>query len=163
MNMAVSRKVIGLAMATMVAVALMQGCARAAYCDTPVLRHQRRDIATLERLEQAWTTAYLTGDTDLERCILSDDFTEILRTGEVKTLLDELSLAAANQGKQLTIPEYPKGTVLLHGAVAVVYGTTSTRALDGSPREMQYADYYVWDPSGHWHAFFAQQTDVAKR
>jgi hypothetical protein len=149
-------------MAIMLATSLAHGSMPAAHCDTPALRHQRHDTATIERLENAWTKAYLSGDTDLERCILSDDFTEILRTGEVKTLLDELALAAANRGKQLAIMESARGTVLLHGTVAVAYGTTLSRSADHSPREMRYADYYVWEPMGRWKAFFAQQTEVAK-
>jgi hypothetical protein len=135
--------------------------ARASTCHRQPLLHQLRDVATIDRLEKAWTFAYLRGDTDLEKCILSPDFTEILRTGEVKVLKDELRFADENKGKDLKIPESPKATILLHGAVAVAYGTSTSKSADGTMREVRYADYYVWDGS-LWHAFFAQQTQVPK-
>jgi hypothetical protein len=149
-----------LALVSSTALFLESGLAYAGSCDAPVLLNQRRDTATIERLEQAWTQAYLSGDTQLERCILSADFTEIMRSGEIKTLKDELAFAAANLGKHLAVLQSPKGSVLLHGRVAVAYGTASLKASDGTSREMRYADYYVWDEDARWHAFFAQQTEV---
>jgi hypothetical protein len=130
-------------------------------CQTESLLHQRRDTVTIDRLEQMWTLAYIRGDTELERCILTPDFTEILRSGEVKFLKDELSFAEKNRDKQLKIPESPKGTVLLHGSVAIAYGTSTSKSADGTMHQVRYADYYVWE-GRLWHAFFAQQTDVAK-
>ncbi len=126
-------------------------------CNMPQLMHERRDVTTVQRLENAWSVAYLRGDTDLERCLLTPDFTEILRTGEVKVLADELQFAVKNKGKNLAIPELPKSTVLMHGKVAVGYGTSRSTNADGTPRTIRYADYYVWE-GGAWHAFFAQQT-----
>jgi hypothetical protein len=130
---------------------------KATACNMPALMHQHRDAATVQHLENAWSTAYLRGDIELERCLLTPDFTEILRTGEVKALADELEFAMKNKGKNLAIPELPKSTVLMHGNVAVGYGTSRSTGTDGQPRTMRYADYYVWE-GGAWHAFFAQQT-----
>jgi hypothetical protein len=124
-------------------------------CELPPLMHQRRDVATVQHLEDAWSIAYLKGDTDLELCLLAPDFTEILRTGEVKVLTDELGFAAKNKGKNLAIPDLPKSTVLIHGNVAVAYGISKSTGADGTPRTMRYADYYVWE-NDTWHAFFAQ-------
>jgi hypothetical protein len=126
-------------------------------CNMPPLLHQRRDVATVQDLEHAWSVAYLRGDTDLERCLLASDFTEIMRTGEVKGLTDELEFAAKNQGKNPAIPDLPKSTVLIHGNVAVAYGTSTSAGADGARRRTRFADYYVWE-NGAWHAFFAQQT-----
>ena len=55
--------------------------------------------STIQRLENAWSIAYLRGDTGFEKCLLSSDFAEILRTGEVKFLSDELGFAEKNKGK----------------------------------------------------------------
>jgi hypothetical protein len=126
-------------------------------CNMPPLLHQRRDVATVQDLEHAWSVAYLRGDTDFERCLLASDFTEIMRTGEVKGLTDELAFAAKNKGKNLAFPELPKSTVLMHGNVAVAYGTSTSAGADGAGLSMRFADYYVWE-DGVWHAFFAQQT-----
>jgi hypothetical protein len=126
-------------------------------CSAPALTHQRRDAATIQRLEKAWSVAYLKGDLDFERCLLTPDFTEIMRTGEVKVLADELDFARKNIGKNLPIPDLPAGSVFIHANVAVAYGLSSPTAPDGTVRKTRYADYYVWQKDG-WHAFFAQQT-----
>lgn len=126
-------------------------------CDHPALAHQARDQATIVRLEHVWNAAFLNGDTALERCLLSPDFTEIMRSGEVKHLADELGFAAKNSGHPLPDPGAPAPDVLLHGDVAVAYAEVKGKA--GATR---YADFYVWDGSA-WHAYFAQQTPVTPK
>jgi hypothetical protein len=139
---------------------LASSLARAASaCDDPVLQRQSQDVATIVRLENAWSLAYLRGDPDFERCLLMPDFAEIMASGEIKSLGDELAMAERNRGKSLAIPPLPAPTVLLHGSVAVGYGTSRSTGPDGKPRVKLYADYYVWE-NGEWHAFFAQQTRV---
>ena len=95
-------------------------------CDMDALKAQQRDVATIQRLENAWTVAYLKADTNFELCLLSKDFTEIVRSGEVKFLSDELAFARKNEGKNLPIPKLPEPTVLLHDNVAVAYGTSQS-------------------------------------
>lgn len=128
-----------------------------AACGQKSLLDQHEDAATIQGLEAAWSIAYLSGDTDLERCLLTPDFTEIMRNGAVKLLADELGFAEKNKGKDLPIPPMPKSTVLIHGNVAVAYGISRSTGADGKARGTRYADYYVWE-AGSWHAFFAQQT-----
>jgi hypothetical protein len=125
-------------------------------CHIPALLRQHRDVATIEFLEREWTRAYLRGDTEFEECLLTPDFREIIRGGDIKHLSDELALAAKNKAKPLPLKELPNGTVLLHGTVAVAYGRSQNGA--GAPA-MRYADYYVWE-NGHWRVYFAQQTEV---
>jgi|GEM_PF-1758531 len=127
-------------------------------CNLRTLSHQRRDVATIQHLEDEWSRAYLRGDTELEGCLLSPDFTEILRTGEVKGLQDELDLAAKNQGKNLATPDLPKTNVLLHGNVAVAYGISSSTS-NGKSKTTRFADSYLWE-HGTWHVYFAQQTRI---
>ncbi len=126
-------------------------------CGQKPLQDQHEDAATIQALEAAWSVAYLHGDTDLERCLLTPDFTEIMRNGEVKVLADELGFAEKNKGKDLPIPAMPKIAVLMHGNVAVAYGISRSTGADGKTRSTRYADYYVWE-AGSWQAFFAQQT-----
>ena len=122
-------------------------------CRYPVLLHESRDVATIQSLELEWTRAYLRGDTDFEACLLTPDFTEIMRNGDIKDLSAELALAAKNKAKPLALGELPSGQVLLHGNVAVAYGRST------GARAMRYADYYVWE-NGHWRVYFAQQTEI---
>jgi hypothetical protein len=126
-------------------------------CDLPQLRNQQRDAATIERLEMAWTEAFLRGDSGFMNCLLTPDFTEIRRTGELMTLPGELALAEKNRGKDLTMPALPKIEVLLKEDVAVAYGNSMTTTPDGKKETRWYSDSYFWK-DGQWHAFFAQQT-----
>lgn len=107
---------------------------KAGDCQFPVLLlRQHRDIATIEALELEWTRAYLRGDTGFEACLLTADFTEIMRSGEVKHLSDELALAARNTAHPFPIGEMPKDTVLLHGNVAVLQRVRRPRLLRSRP------------------------------
>jgi hypothetical protein len=129
-------------------------------CARPALAHQRRDAATIRRLESAWTFAYLSGDTDFETCLLTTDFTEIMSNGSINHLSEELELAERNKGKVVKSPNMPPITVDIHGKVAVAYGLSSEKVIDGKPHKSYFADYYVWK-DGAWHVYFAQQTSFA--
>jgi hypothetical protein len=133
--------------------------ARAAHsdCFRPALAHQMRDAATIQRLESAWTVAYLSGDTQFEACLLTPDFTEIMSSGTINRLGDELALAERNQGKPVTNPNIPPPTIHIHGDVAVAYGLSAVKVIEGKPHRSYYADYYVWE-NRSWHVYFAQQT-----
>jgi Domain of unknown function (DUF4440) len=124
-------------------------------CSRPELTHQRRDAVTIQRLESAWTAAYLSGDTDFEACLLTSDFVEIMGNGTINHLADELALAAKQKANPLPMPALPAVTVHMHGDVAVAYGISSGQTAEGQRR--YFADYYVWS-NGSWHVYFAQQT-----
>jgi hypothetical protein len=125
-------------------------------CQFPALAHEHRDVATIQVLELEWTRAYLRGDTDFEACLLTPDFKEIMRNGDIKDLSAELELAARNKVKPLPLGDLPSDEVLLHGNVAVAYGRSQSAT---GARAMRYADYYVWE-NGHWRVYFAQQTEI---
>jgi hypothetical protein len=131
-------------------------------CRFPQLKNQQKDSETIQRLEMAWTEAYLRGDTTLMSCLLAPDFTEIMRSGELKTLQDELAMAKKNRGKNLKMPEPPKIRVLLHENAAVAYGVSVVKSSDGQVMTRWYSDTYLWK-NGQWHAFFAQQTAAESR
>lgn len=131
-------------------------------CDFAPLRNQQKDAATIRRLEMAWTDAYLHGDTRFMSCLLTPDFTEIMRSGELKMLSDELAMAEKNRGQELKTPELPKILVLLHENAAVAYGSTVVKSDDGKTDIRWYSDSYLWK-DGRWHAFFAQQTSAPNR
>ncbi len=94
------------------------------------------------------------------RCLLASDFTEIMRSGELKLLSDELSMAEKNRGKDLKVPEMPRIKVLLHENAAVAYGRSFSTSKDGRTEIRWYSDTYLWK-DGQWRAFFAQQTAAA--
>lgn len=132
-----------------------------AACGQEALQHEHKDAATIQVLETAWSVAYLKGDVDFERCLLTPDFTEILKDGSVKLLVDELGFAAKNSGKHLPIPDLPQGTVFIHGDVAVAYGLSGSTDAQGVKHMTRYADYYIWE-EGAWRAYFAQQSQFVQ-
>ena len=125
-------------------------------CGQAVLKGERKDVATIQALERAWSVAFLRGDTAFERCLLTPDFTEITRDGAVKSLAEELALAAQNRGKGLPPPAPLQIPVMIHGDVAVAY-VAVPRSRDGRAFSIYNADYYVWE-GGVWRAYFSQQT-----
>lgn len=137
----------------------LTGVAQAS-CDYPLLAQEKKDEATIRQLEHAWSVAYLTGDTNFETCLLSPDFTEIRSNGNLNRLNDELALAAKNKGKPTPTIDFPPGTIHMHGDVAVAYGVSPVKTVDGKPHKSYYADYYVWE-DGSWRVYFGQQTTFA--
>jgi hypothetical protein len=137
--------------------ALISAQTTATNCNFSQLKNQQDDAATVQRLEIAWTEAYLRADTGFMSCLLAPDFTEIMRSGEVKTLSDELAMAEKNRGKDLKMSVLPRIQVLLHENVAIAYGNTIVKRPNGKKEIRWYSDSYLWK-DGQWHAFFAQQT-----
>jgi len=123
-------------------------------CGAPAFDQERRDVATILRLEKAWSVAFLQGDTAFERCLLAPTFAEILRTGEMTGLAGELSFATKNVAHPRRVPPLPRPTVVLLADGAVAYGIVK-----GKMRTTRYADFYVWTRS-QWQVVFAQQTVV---
>jgi hypothetical protein len=110
-----------------------------------------------QKLERAWSIAFLSGDTEFEACLLTPDFLEIRRNGQIHHLDDELAMAGKNKGKAVLDLNLPPSTVHMHGEVAVAYGVSPVKIVDGKKQQSYFADYYVWE-NGGWHAYFAQQT-----
>lgn len=126
-------------------------------CNFSQLKNQQMNAATIQRLEIAWSEAYLRADSSFIGCLLGPDFTEIMRSGELKTVSDELAVAEKNRGKDLKMSKQPQIRVLLHENVAVAYGNSIVGGSDGKKETRWYSDTYVWK-DGQWHAVFAQQT-----
>ena len=129
-------------------------------CDLPSLLHQQKDEATIEHLEASWNRAISQGDADFERCLLTTDFKEILPTGELKSLTDQLGSTAKNKGQNYPIPHLPPVTVSIHGNVAVAYATWKLAGANQPSDKI--ADYLIWE-DGSWHVFFSQITRVENK
>jgi Domain of unknown function (DUF4440) len=148
-------------MEALVLLALISASAQAqSGCDLPSLLHQQQDEATIQHLEASWNRAISQGDADFERCLLSTDFKEILPTGELKTLADQLGSTAKNKGQNRPIPHLPPVTVSIHGNVAVAYATWKMAGANQTSDKI--VDYLIWE-DGSWHVFFSQITRVENR
>jgi hypothetical protein len=119
----------------------------------PALRAEAHDATTIRRLERAWNDAFLSGDTAFEQCLLLPDFRQINRDGSVTALPEELALAARNQHHPTRTGFMPIVHVIIHGDVAVAYGSVTTK----TGRHRVWADYYIWEDHV-WRVYFAQQT-----
>jgi Domain of unknown function (DUF4440) len=126
-------------------------------CNLPSLLHQQKDEATIQHLEAEWNRAISQGDTDFERCLLTADFKEILPSGELKTLADQLKSTAKNKGQNGPTPDPPPITISIHGNVAVAYATWTPAGANQKADKI--ADYFVWE-DGSWHVFFSQMTRI---
>ena len=131
-----------------------------ATCNKPEFLNEREDVATIMTLENGWTSAFSRGDTEFMTCLLTPDFTEIMRSGAIYHLSDEIPLAESNRGRAAESAVMPHINVLLHDNVAVAYGLASVQRSDGDLRRNYWADYYVWK-DGSWRAFFAQWTPAS--
>jgi hypothetical protein len=126
-------------------------------CNIPELADQRQDAATVQRLENAFTAAFLKGDTDFEKCLLLPNYAEVSRSGKWRDLSSELEGTARNQGKNLSAPEMPKVDVLMHGDVAIAHGLFTFTPPDGKSQSTRFSDVYVWKDNA-WHVLYSQQT-----
>lgn len=131
-----------------------------AACKSPAFRHEKKDVSTILALENEWNAAFQRGDTESVGCLLTVDFTEIMRNGIVLHRSDELAMTEKNRTHPKAAPVLPPIKVLLHGTVAVAYGLASEHQVQGVVQKNFYADYYMWN-GGSWHAFFAQWTQVS--
>jgi hypothetical protein len=93
-----------------------------ATCNEPEFLNEKRDASTIVILEDAWTSAFLRGDIGFMACLLAPDFTEIMRSGAIYHLSDEIALAEKNKGRTAELSTLPHINVLLHDNVAVAYG-----------------------------------------
>lgn len=125
-------------------------------CKLPALADQHHDEATIQRLEEAWSAAYSTGDVEFERCLLLPNYSEVKRSGKLGNLTDELNGAAKNKGKTYT-PSGVKSEVSMYGDVAVAHGRFSYPGPDGKQMTTRSSDVYVWKDAA-WHVIYAQQT-----
>jgi hypothetical protein len=121
------------AVALIAGVFLVTGATAIAECDNPELKHQNKDADTVQRLERGWSTAFVHGDTAFEACLLTEDFTEIRSDGKINHLKDELALAEKHKGNTAPNPDGPPSTIHIHGDVAVAYGLSPERMVDGKP------------------------------
>jgi hypothetical protein len=156
--MGIARKII-LGLVSMGFLVVHQARAAGA-CDVQGLMHQQKDAATIQQLEKSWTIAIAQGDTSFERCLLTPDFVEVMSTGEIKTLADELGNTAKNKGQHRPPADMPQVTVSIHDNVAVAYATW--KPADASRKPDLTSDFFVWD-NGSWRVFFSQSTRVSGR
>lgn len=120
-------------------------------CAASQLPDQRRDEDTLRRIERAWLTAELRGDTRFLRCLLLPDYVNIDKTGHKHPGADIIAHAARNLGKDREIPAI-ESTIVISGDAATAYSASKTRDKEGQWHDVHFVDTFRFVDSA-WHAF----------
>jgi hypothetical protein len=114
-------------------------------CAGHQLPDQRRDGASVRRVDSAWSAAYARGDTAFFRCLLTSDYRGYSRTGAESDRDGEVGKAASHGRPDRPLPPYPNAGVEVHGASAVVGGIANGK---------RWIDVYRFE-DGAWHAFLS--------
>ena len=118
----------------------------------------------IERLEDQWRTAQLSGDIPTMEHMLSDDYVGITLTGQVTTKAQQMT-RLKNRVFVLTRLDLQDSKIKLVGQVAIVTvrakveGTTDLRRIDG---EYRYTRIYHQLASGAWKITNFEATRLSK-
>lgn len=121
-----------------------------------VLGQQSADAASIKRVEQAWTDAFLHGGTDYLQCLLTPDYVSVSAKGVPRDRTAIIGFAEKNKGKNTPVPSLPDPTIQIYGNTAVVR-SDSPAAADGKYPAMYSSDIFAFQ-DGAWHAVYSQHT-----
>lgn len=114
-------------------------------CAGHQLPDQHRDVASIRRVDSAWTVAYLHADTTFLRCMLTSDYRGYSLNGAGVGRDGEVAKAASYGRPDRPLPPYPTASIEMHGTSAVVDGISNGR---------RWIDVYRFE-DGAWHAFLS--------
>jgi hypothetical protein len=120
-------------------------------CAASQVPDQRRDEDTIRRIERAWLTAELRGDTRFLQCLLLPDYVNIDKAGHKHPGADIVAHAARNRGQDREIPAIAS-TVVVNGDAATAYSASRTRDQAGQWRDVHFIDTFRF-VDGAWRAF----------
>jgi|GEM_PF-1436970 len=112
---------------------------------------QRRDEATLQRIERAWLTAELRGDVHFLQCLLLPDYVNIDKAGHKHPGADIIAHAQRNLGQDREIPPIDS-TIVVNGDAATAYSSSRTRDKDGQWHDVHFVDTFRF-VNNAWHPF----------
>lgn len=109
--------------------------------------------AAIEQLEESWSRAYWTGDTDFLQCLYSPKLISADSRGKLTGKDEDIASSLKNRGKQWTPkPHAYQRTIAMFGNTAVA---TSFKGDD--THGFRVTDIYEYDGK-QWHAIFSQDT-----
>jgi hypothetical protein len=112
---------------------------------------QRRDEATLRRIEHDWLAAELQGDTRFLECLLLPDYVTIRKDGAKRPRSELIAHVGKNAGRRPEIPEIVS-IIAVHGDVATAYSSSRLPGKDGEVVDAHFIDSFVFI-AGAWHAY----------
>jgi hypothetical protein len=124
-------------------------------CHT-VLGPQSPDAASLQRVEEKWSEAFMRGKTDYLNCLLSPDYVSISPKGAHDRAW-ELETAGKHKTSTEPIPNTPGMIFEVHGSTGVMRLFKPT---DGRWPAQYMADIFSFQ-DGAWRAVYSQHTPAA--
>lgn len=106
---------------------------------------QRRDVASVRRVDSAWSAAYARGDTAFFRCLLAPDYRGYNTSGVESDRDGEVAKAATHGRPDAPLPAYGNSNIEVHGASAWVGGVSNGK---------RWLDVYRYE-DGAWHPFLS--------
>lgn len=123
-----------------------------------VLGEQKADAASLKRVEDRWTEAFMRGGTEYLECLLAPEYASVSPKGPHDRTW-ELEHAAKNKGSSTPIPDVPGMTFEIYGNTGVMRLFKPASA-DGRQAAQYMADIFAFQ-DGAWRAVYSQHTVVA--
>lgn len=130
------------------------GAARAplsAACAQVATPDQKKDAATLQRIEQAWLAAEYRGHREYLECLLEPDYHTSSRSGLVRSREEVIEKVSQVSDDAREVPKL-ETIVVIHGNSASAHSILETTDKAGKPKEVHFVDAYTFH-DGRWYAF----------
>lgn len=148
-------------LAALLLLALLAPAPRA-LADAPHPRRRDEYKHQVEKLEEVWRSAQISGDVDVMDKLLSDDYVGITMTGQVVTKMQQLE-RMRNRNMILTRVDLTDLKVKIIGSTAIVTSLADVDGTnDGEPMHGTYRSTRVYSrqPSGAWKVTNFEATRV---
>jgi hypothetical protein len=126
------------------------------------LGQQKADVASIKKVEAAWSDAYMNGGTEYLECLLSPDYVSVSAKGvprDKATIVGGAQKnAQQNKGKSTPLPDMPQPKIQLYGNTAVVQSSLPADP-SGKYPAMYSSDVFAFQ-DGVWRAIYSQHTEV---
>ncbi len=127
-----------------------------------ILGQQKADAASIKKVEDAWSDAYMNGGTEYLECLLSPDYVSVSAKGvprdKAVIVAGAQKNAQQNKGKSTLLPDLPQPKIQLYGNTAVVQSSLAADA-NGKYPAMYSSDVFAFQ-DGVWRAIYSQHTAV---
>jgi hypothetical protein len=112
---------------------------------------QKKDEATIRRIEQAWLTAEYRGNPRYLECLLESDYRTSGRNGKIRSREDVIGRVSQTADLTREVPKL-ETIVFVHGDAASAHSIMHSTDKAGNPKEVHFVDTYIFH-DGRWHAF----------
>ena len=127
-----------------------------------ILGAQKADAASIKKVEDAWSGAYMNGGTEYLECLLAPDYVSVSAKGvprdKAVIVAGAQKNAQQNKGKSTPLPDLPQPKIQVYGNTAVVQSSLAADP-NGKYPAMYSSDVFAFQ-GGVWRAIYSQHTAV---